>query len=185
MKKTYKGGSKIFVVLLIILIIGISAIMFGYGGNNVQEIKSEAGQKAGEIMEEHGDIVIEKVVDSGKEKVGEALKEVGEKILEENNAPGYYGNYGDDGVSEYENVVVFFTADWCPSCVEAEKNIESEKNDIPTDVAIVKVDFDDDDLKQNYGVSKQHTFVLINEVGEENKKWVGSKTLAEIIDNIK
>ena len=68
---------------------------------------------------------------------------------------------------------------------EAEENIESEKNNIPTDVAIVKIDFDDEDLKQVYGVSKQHTFVLINEGGEENEKWVGSETLSEIIDNTK
>jgi len=185
MKKTFRGGSKIFVTVAIVFILGTSAIMFGYGGDNVQEIKNETGQRASNMIEEHGASIVENVVDSTKEKVGETLKEVGEKILEEESEWGYYGNYGDD-VNEYEKVVLFFTAAWCPSCTDAEKNIESERRDIPRDIAIIKVDFDAmEELKQQYVVSKQHTFVLVDVDGKEIKKWIGSKTLSEIIDNIK
>jgi len=185
MKKTFDGGSKIFVIIVIVLILGISAIMFGYGGDSVQEIKNETGQRANDMIEEHGADVVEKVVDSTKEKVGETLKEVGEKILEEESESGYYGNYGDD-MSKYKNVVLFFTVPWCPSCTEAEKNIESEMADIPQNTAIVKVDFDTmEELKQRYAVNKQHTLVLVDEDGKEIKKWTGSETLSEIIDNIK
>ena len=46
---------------------------------------------------------------------------------------------------------------------------------------MVKVDFDTvTDLRREYGVTQQHTFVQVGADGEELAKWTGSRSGAEI-----
>ena len=79
------------------------------------------------------------------------------------------------------DVVLFFAADWCPTCQEAAKNLEADPAAIPTGLAIVRVDYDNsDELKQKYGVTTQHTFVQVDADGNELAKWTGSTTADEI-----
>jgi thiol-disulfide isomerase/thioredoxin len=79
------------------------------------------------------------------------------------------------------DVVLFFAADWCPTCQEATANLEADPAAIPAGLAIVRVDYDDsDDLKQKYGVTVQHTFVQVDADGNEVAKWSGSVTADQI-----
>lgn len=174
----YKGGIKIFLLLIIFLIIGASAVMFGYDyqGENVKEY---ARNTAEEVMEQGGQNVVEK----GKEMVGETLKEVGEKMLYEKlEDPGFFGEYSTDVVDASDQVILFFTAPWCPSCVEAQKNIEENKEYIPTNIAILLVDFDQNiGIREKYGVEKQHTFILLDHEKNEVKRWTNSTQLQNIL----
>jgi hypothetical protein len=48
----------------------------------------------------------------------------------------------------------------------------------------VLVDFDSEsDLKRQYGITVQHTFVQIDTDGSELAKWSGSLTAQEIVEN--
>ena len=79
------------------------------------------------------------------------------------------------------DVVLFFAADWCPTCQEATANLEADPAAIPAGLAIVRVDYDNsDELKQKYGVTVQHTFVQVDADGNEVAKWSGSVTADEI-----
>ena len=79
------------------------------------------------------------------------------------------------------DVVLFFAADWCPTCQEATANLEADSAAIPAGLAIVRVDYDNsDELKQKYGVTTQHTFVQVDADGNEVGKWTGSLTADEI-----
>ena len=79
------------------------------------------------------------------------------------------------------NVVLFFAADWCPTCQEATENLEADPAAIPAGLTIVRVDYDNaDELKQKYGVTTQHTFVQVDGSGQELAKWTGSVTADEI-----
>ncbi len=50
-------------------------------------------------------------------------------------------------------------------------------------MVIVSVDFDSEtDLKRQYGVTLQHTFVQIDSDGNEVAKWSGSLTAQEIAE---
>ena len=70
------------------------------------------------------------------------------------------------------DVVLFFAADWCPTCQEATTNLEADPPPIPAGLAIVRVDYDNsDELKQKYGVTTQHTFVQVDPDGNEVAKW--------------
>ena len=90
-------------------------------------------------------------------------------------------NLANDG-----KVVLFFKANWCPTCKTADKNIESELDSIPENVHILKVDYDKStDLKKKYGVTYQHTFVQVDARGELITKWSSSRNVADIVDKIK
>ena len=76
-------------------------------------------------------------------------------------------------------VVYFFHAPWCPTCRATEKAIEEDG--IPAGLTVVKVDFDSEtDLRTTYGITQQHTFVQVDEDGDELAKWTGSITGADI-----
>ena len=79
------------------------------------------------------------------------------------------------------NVVLFFNASWCPTCREANSNFEASKASFPNGLTIVNVDYDSNtDLRKQYGVTTQHTFVAVDPDGEQLKKWTGSDTIAQV-----
>jgi thiol-disulfide isomerase/thioredoxin len=81
------------------------------------------------------------------------------------------------------NVVLFFNANWCSTCKIARDNIEANLDSIPSNLAIVVVDFDKEtDLRKKYGVTIQHTFVQIDKDGNQLTKWSGSVTAQEIAE---
>lgn len=87
--------------------------------------------------------------------------------------------------SKYTNqrVILFFNAAWCSTCKVARDNFEASKADIPSDMTIVIVDYDDSDaLRTKYGVTLQHTFVQVDANGAALAKWSGSTTISELED---
>lgn len=83
------------------------------------------------------------------------------------------------------DVVLFFNATWCPTCQEATRNLTADPTGLGKGVTVVSVDYDaNTDLRQEYGVTYQHTFVLIDEDGTKRKAWSGSSTPQQIADEI-
>jgi thioredoxin 1 len=77
-------------------------------------------------------------------------------------------------------VVYFFHAPWCPTCRATEKAIEEDG--IPAGLTVVKVDFDSEtDLRKTYGITQQHTFVQVDEDGDELATWTGTISGADIL----
>lgn len=76
--------------------------------------------------------------------------------------------------------VLFFYANWCPICGPLDKEIKANLNKIPEDLEIIRVNYEDSDtdseekaLAQKYGITYQHTFVQIDDTGNEIQKWNG------------
>ena len=68
--------------------------------------------------------------------------------------------------------VLFFYADWCPSCRSADAILQ--KAQLPENVIIYKVNYDQAaELKAQYGIMIQDTFVLVNAKGEKITQWIG------------
>ena len=83
-----------------------------------------------------------------------------------------------------KQVVYFFAASWCPTCRETYRDLKANAGSIPDGLVIVVVDYDKSaSLKTRYGVSYQHTFILIGSDGEARKTWSGSRTTADIVKN--
>lgn len=79
-------------------------------------------------------------------------------------------------------VVLFFHAPWCPSCRATEEDVLARRDSLPSGLTLVKTDYDSQkDLKKKYGVTTQHTFVLVDPAGEQLKKWNGSLTVDDIV----
>jgi len=89
----------------------------------------------------------------------------------------------DPSVFEGDDVVLFFAASWCSTCRRTRANIEADLAGIPPGLVIVVVDYDAErDLRRQYGVTVQHTFVQIDADGTELKRWAGSLTAQQIAE---
>ena len=102
---------------------------------------------------------------------------------------GLYLDYSSADFNEYANKErwLFFHANWCPLCVNLEEDILAHLSDIPDDVVIFKVDFDNsDDLRNRYGVSIQTTIVSVDGDGDKIKSHVASldQSLFNLIVNL-
>ncbi|MEK7801021.1 MAG: thioredoxin domain-containing protein [Pseudomonadota bacterium] len=81
--------------------------------------------------------------------------------------------------------VFFFHAPWCPSCVPADKEFQANKDKIPENVVLFKTDYDSSsELKKQYVVTYQHTYVQVDDTGAMVTKWNGGG-IDELIANIK
>ncbi len=68
--------------------------------------------------------------------------------------------------------IYFFHANWCPTCLKIESKLKMNAKNIPDKVMVYKANYDNEiDLRKVYNVEKQCTFVVIDEKGEEIKKW--------------
>lgn len=80
-------------------------------------------------------------------------------------------------------VVYFFNAAWCSTCKVARDNFEATLDEIPADLTVVVVDFDNSsELRKKYGVTIQHTYVQIDSQGELVNKWSGSTSFDQIFE---
>ncbi len=87
--------------------------------------------------------------------------------------------------------VLFFYANWCPICRPADASFKESLDEIPQDLTLIRVNYNDTDtdeeekaLAQKYGVTYQHTFVQIDGTGAEIVKWNGG-AIDELLANIK
>ena len=102
-------------------------------------------------------------------------------------APAGYVSYSDysKNKAQYDeaDVVLFFNASWCSTCAEADQQLASEQ--FPDGLVVVSVDYDaNEDLRQQYGVTVQHTFVQVNPDGSEVTKFSGANSVGEITEQV-
>lgn len=86
--------------------------------------------------------------------------------------------------------VLFFYANWCPTCRPADESFSANSAQIPDDTTLIRVNYNDTEtdssekeLAKKYNVTYQHTFVQIDETGEEVAKWNGGQ-IQEFLTNI-
>ncbi len=159
------------------------------GAQAIEAGKEVIEQTTEEVMDKGKEVVentVEKATDQAKETVGNAVVEAGEKVLgEQGSGAGTFEDYSAEKIAASGGAVIDFAADWCPSCRAFERDVESNKQDIPQGLTILRADFDTElDLRKKYGVTQQHTFVQVDASGEEITKWVGSPTLESLLSKV-
>lgn len=89
----------------------------------------------------------------------------------------HYVEYSDVALAQASNdgrAVLFFWAPWCSTCNALDDELKEKSKELPTDVTILKVNFDTQkELKRKYQIIQQHTLVQIDKNGNEVTKWVG------------
>ncbi len=109
-------------------------------------------------------------------------------VSSEAKSEGRYAGYIQSSLADpgYDTNIVFFFAPWCPECRAFKEAITSF--DIPAGVQFLETDFDSStDLKKQYGVTLQSTFVRVDDGGSLQKKWVGygkEKSTETILNNV-
>ena len=119
-----------------------------------------------------------------KKDTAETMKEKTDSMM----TAGSYETYSVEKLTKAAtgDVVLFFRAGWCPTCRAVDADIRAHLKDIPSNLAILDVDYDNStSLKQKYGVTYQHTFVQVDAQGNLIRKWSGSPTLAELVLEVK
>lgn len=90
----------------------------------------------------------------------------------------------ENAINNNKNVVLFFHASWCPDCRAADNMFIENTDDIPNDIVLFKIDYDNsEDLKKQYALTTQHTFVQIDKDMNMITKWIGGN-IPELKANI-
>lgn len=103
-----------------------------------------------------------------------------------------YVEYSKDvlEINSHKKRVLFFYASWCPTCRPADADFKANENKIPEDVTLIRVNYNDPETDQEekglaakYAVTYQHTYVQIDEQGNEVAKWNGGQ-IEELLENL-
>lgn len=166
------------VILTIIVVIGLAAFAAYASMNSNKTVDSPTNIDSMEKDENNdtmqGDVeedAMEKNSEEDTEKDDDSIEQ--EETMKKSEVEGYidYDEMKFLAASDKKRVI-FFHAPWCPSCRDQDSNIESDKDRIPSDVVILKADFDSSiGLRQKYGVTTQHSFVQVDAHGDEIQQW--------------
>lgn len=160
-------NSRLLIIIAAVLIL-IGAAFFIFGGSGEGEKKA--------------------VEDSGQTQ---------EKASQEPNNPKNYVGYSSDSYEKAKEegkvVMLYFTANWCPTCQAQEpvniKAFEELKED--SDIVIFKIHILDsettdeaEELAEEFKVRLQHTYVIIDPAGEVVFTHTGPLIKDDIIKNL-
>jgi thioredoxin 1 len=110
-------------------------------------------------------------------------KDPGASAMAEDTAMAKEGAWIDQAAYEADaaafheagDVVLFFNASWCPTCKATVESLDADG--VPAGLTVVSVDYDAaTDLRKQYGVTVQHTFVQVDERGDQLAKFTGAQS---------
>ena len=89
-----------------------------------------------------------------------------------------YVNYSQSNLEiaklKGDTVLFFAATTWCQTCAALEEEIIERIGEIPEDITILKVDYDNDrEMNRAYSVTAQHTLIVLDGEGNEVDRWIG------------
>lgn len=182
--KTLIGG------VILILLVGGGFLVIKQQSKIAEDAKMAQGKNAMMQKEELGNETPEQ---EAMEKKNAMMEKTDDTLMMDNKADSRYVPYSK---AAYDAAiggrrVLYFYATWCPSCKLANEDFLANPNNIPADLVIFRVNYNDPDtdkaekdLASKYGITYQHTFVQVDKEDKEIVKWNGGDT-DEINTNIK
>mgnify|MGYP001573502014 CR=1 FL=1 len=169
------------------IVVGIIVLVVILGGVYVSQNSKEDAMMEKKYMEEK-----EVMMKDDDMKTDTMMKKDETSMMDRGDTTtkaGSYEVYTPEKVtlaSDTHDVVLFFHANWCPTCITLDRDIKANISKIPSTLAILDVNYDDStSLKKKYGITYQHTFVQVDKDGNLIKKWSGSPTLSALIAEVK
>lgn len=91
---------------------------------------------------------------------------------------GHYVDYSETNLTQAQKrgtTVLFFAATaWCQTCEALDQELLDRYEDIPDDITVLKVDYDNDRaMKSTWNVTVQHTLIVLDQQGVEQSRWIG------------
>ncbi len=107
------------------------------------------------------------------------------EVIEQEANAGIYKDYSDaaldQALADNQKIALFFHATRCPACRRLDRDLRADMDQLPADTVVFKVDYDEETgLKQQYGITMQHTVILIDENKNEAARAAGAG-IAEVI----
>ncbi len=177
-KKIIFGISSVALLVLV----GFGFLLYSDSGTSEVEVNNENESENSQVDRS------EDSNDQDNDESSSSLDEGENDNMDEsisNTTAGVYEEYSEDKIKNAANgdVVLFFHASWCSTCRLADKNIKEDADEIPSDLTILKVDYDSStELRQKYGVTTQHTFVKVDENGNEIRQMSSLSSVSSIAD---
>jgi thioredoxin 1 len=178
------------IVAAVILLGGIGYLVNGQ--NAAQKAKDEASammkktEDAAMMKKKEAEAMMKKTEGDAmmKKEDGTMMKKEGEAMTSDAmSKAGVFTTYAPDALTKTEGHknVIFFSATWCPTCQATNKDIQANLGNIDPKLHILSADYDTStELKAKYGVTMQHTFVVVDGNGNLIKKTNGLATVAAI-----
>jgi thioredoxin 1 len=172
-------------VTRILVPLAVTALALTACSSGTTSESASVAASAEEVMESES-AMVDDVMESESAMESDVMES--ESAMADDAAMAAHGSYitladyqGNKDMYAKDDVVLFFHASWCPTCKATEENLNADPTGIPAGLTIVKVDYDNsDELKQQYGITTQHTFVQVDADGNELAKWTGTLTADDI-----
>lgn len=181
------NGSKSLIIIVILLVVGV------IGWYAMRPVPNPADMM---LDQNNEDTVMNETLDGSSTSGIDIVIQPGasEDSSDSNGADsvapvassGSYEEYSPEKIAlaESGDVILFFHAQWCPTCRSIESEI-MERGMLPEGVHILKVNFDTAiSLRQMYGVTVQHTFVQVDHAGNLISKYSDATKLDQVIERI-
>jgi len=126
-------------------------------------------------------------------KQDSVMEKSSDQVMMDKSSDSRYVEYSKDILenSKDKRRVLYFYANWCPTCRPADANFQENEKQIPEDVVLIRVSYNDTEtdveekaLAEKYDITYQHTFIQIDADGNEVTKWNGGQ-IEELLTNIK
>ncbi len=168
--------------IIIFAVIAVVAVV-GFGAYTLSQNSSQS-----DSMMKKDEAIMPKD-DTAMEPTDATMEKDGDKMMSDSRYVEYSKVTLDQAAGNRR--ILFFYANWCPTCRPTDVDLSANKSKIPEDVTVIRVNYNDTDTDQSekdlakqYDVTYQHTFVQIDGQGKEVTKWNGGQT-NELLANIK
>lgn len=164
-----QGNSPLVIVVIVLVLAVAGAGFYLLQGNSTTESDLPTPSSAMQDDKMMDDNAMEE----------DAIMESGAKYVQ-------YQKAGYEQIADSRHVL-FFYANWCPTCRPVDTELQAEMDNLPLTVVRVNyndsaTDTDEEALADELGITYQHTFVLM-ENGEVVTRWNGGG-LGEILSRI-
>ena len=180
--------------ILLILVVLIAGGVIGYSVVSSNKKEDLPETKVMEDVDETSLMMDDKEVGEDEammeEKEDKMMADEDEVMME---GSGKYLEYDSSVLADNKDKrrVLFFYANWCPTCKPADLSFSNNEDKLPEGVVVVRVNYSDTEtdagekaLAEKYEITYQHTYVEIDAAGEVVKKWNGG-ALDELLTNLK
>ena len=196
---TQSGLSTLHIIFILTAVAVIFGLIATFGSSNDVEPVTQNTADIGESvspLENLTQNITENQTESASQAVNERNGMIESQMDETegaalNPAPltaGTFEAYSPEklALANDGTVILFFHADWCPSCRSLEDDINEKLGRIPENTHILKLDYDTEtELKKQYSVIRQHTLVVVDADGAELKKLTGlTNTLDQVVNQL-
>jgi thioredoxin 1 len=184
-----KNNNTKIVIAAIVGVVVISGGILTYSSSQKASSEKTKNEETAMIMKKKDQdaAMMKKTEDAAMKKDTEVMKKDEKSVTTVTDTmkkSGIYTAYSAElakSAAVDGNSVIFFHAPWCPTCKAAEADINTNLTKLDSKLTIFKTDYDTStELKKQYGVTSQSTFVKVDKDGKLIKKGSGFTTVDAI-----